>query len=464
MSDQHATEVISCTQLGKRYRLYHRPSDRLLDSLYARWQRLLGRRSRNSTREFRALDNVSFSLAHGEAMAIIGRNGSGKSTLLQLIAGTLDPTEGSIQVNGRVCAMLELGVGFNPEFNGVENARLYALMLGIPHSVIEERLPAILAFAEIGEFALQPVKNYSSGMYVRLAFAVIAHADPEVLIVDEALSVGDAAFQAKCMFWLRNFQKAGGSLLFVSHDIAAVRAICHRALYLEQGRVKAEGPTGEVTDLYLHDIHQSQNSALVPRPAILNQVTPPCEQGDEAFRLRSNAFEQRWIDKRQGTGDSRIRLVELLTPNGEPIGACAFNAEAIVRIHVECMKTAQVSVNYKIRDRHLVSVVGADFLISGHPLLEMRPGELHCIEYRTRLPLMNGDYSLRLSVTEPIEKHAQAVFHDIIEVALSFKVLPAEQGWIYTMAYLPNTVSVQPQGCGSVPIPPNTRKNPDYHA
>lgn len=437
--------IIRCTSLSKSYRQYPRPGDRLLDELSGLWPRWLGGRPRESFREHHALRQVDLSLNAGEAVAIIGRNGSGKSTLLQLIAGTLHPTSGSVQVKGRICAMLELGVGFNPEFTGVENARLNAAVLGLRPDEIEARLPSILEFAEIGDFAYQPVKTYSSGMYVRLAFAVMAHADPELLIVDEALSVGDAAFQAKCMGWFRSFQEAGGSLLLVSHDVGTVRATCNRAIYLESGRIKAQGPCGEVTDLYLKDIHQAQNQALAPAPPLPVEEEPACVTADAQFRALCATFEQRWASKRQGTGDSRVRLVELLDAAGEPCEVFDFDAPAIIRIHVECLRAAEVSVNYKIRDRHLIAVVGADFLITEQPLLRMLPGEIHCIEYRTRLPLMNGDYSLRLSITEPIERHAQAVFHDIVEIALPFKLLPAPQGWIYTQAYLPNTVSVQPR-------------------
>ncbi|MEP9317184.1 ABC transporter ATP-binding protein [Pseudomonas sp. LABIM340] len=443
MHDAPAAELIRCSALSKSFRQYSKPSDRLLDDLSHAWPRWLGGRPRNSANEFHALRGIDLTLNAGEAVAIIGRNGSGKSTLLQLIAGTLSPGSGTVQVRGRVCAMLELGVGFNPEFTGVENVRLYAAVLGMSGEEIEQRLPSIIAFAEIGDFVDQPVKTYSSGMYVRLAFAVLAHSDPELLIVDEALSVGDAAFQAKCMHWFRGFQEAGGSLLLVSHDVSTVRAICSRAIYLESGRIKAEGPCGEVTDLYLHDIHQTQNQVLAQPAAYSEGTAPNCQVTDAAYLARCQAFEQRWISRRQGTGDSRVRLVELLNASGEPSELFQFDAPAIIRIHVECLRSTAVSVNYKVRDRHLVSVIGADFLIAEQPLLTMQPGEIHCIEYRTRLPLMHGDYSLRLSITEPVDKHAQAVFHDIVEVALPFKVLPADRGWIYTQSYLPNQVSVR---------------------
>lgn len=442
--------IIQCSHLGKCYAHYQRPIDRLLDGFRSRRPGWLGGRSKHSPQKFWALRDINLTLEPGEAVAIIGRNGSGKSTLLQLIAGTLNPTCGEVRVQGRVCAMLELGTGFNPEFTGVENALLYSVVLGLSAEEATEKLPSILAFAEIGEHAGQPVKTYSSGMYVRLAFAVMIHAAPEVLIVDEALSVGDAAFQAKCMAWVRRFQAEGGSLLFVSHDVSAVRALCSRAIYLEQGRIKATGPTGEVTDLYLHDVHQAQNTALLGS-SLQKKTAPPAPRSDldPAFAARSEQFQSRWIDKRQGTGDALVRLVELLDDAGQPLEVIEFDAPVTLRIYVECVKACRVSVNYKVRDRHLVAVVGADFLISGVALLDMQPGDFQVVEYRTRFPLMDGDYSLRLSITEPIERHAQALFHDIVEVALSFKILPSPLGWIYTQTYLPNDVSVKPLALGT---------------
>lgn len=246
-SDRVDSEVvIDVRGVGKSYHMYERPSHRL-------WQALAGKR-KAYYKDFWALRGVSFSVRRGQTVGIVGRNGSGKSTLLQMIAGTLNPTEGSISVNGRVAALLELGSGFNPEFTGRENVFLNAAILGLSRAQIEQRLEQILAFADIGEFIDQPVRSYSSGMSVRLAFAVIAHVDADILIIDEALAVGDAFFSQKCMRFLREFQK-NGTLLFVSHDAAAVTNLCENAVWLQNGQMRLSGTSQEVVEAYMTEQH-----------------------------------------------------------------------------------------------------------------------------------------------------------------------------------------------------------------
>ena len=234
--------AIAVRGLSKCYQIYDQPRHRLLQMLFRGW--------RQYYREFWALRDVSFNVKRGETVAIIGRNGSGKSTLLQLLCGTLTPTVGSVEVAGRVAALLELGAGFNPEFTGRENVFLNAAILGLSKPEIEKRFPQIEAFAEIGSFIDQPVKTYSSGMYVRLAFSVAIHTDPQVLVVDEALSVGDARFQAKCLNRIKQMKEAGVSILFVSHDINAVRSLCDRAIWLDKGGIRLSGQVFSVTAEY----------------------------------------------------------------------------------------------------------------------------------------------------------------------------------------------------------------------
>jgi lipopolysaccharide transport system ATP-binding protein len=241
-----AETVIQVNGVGKSYHMYERPSHRL-------WRALAGKR-KSFYKDFWALRDVSFSVRRGQTVGIVGRNGSGKSTLLQMIAGTLNPTEGSIKVKGRVAALLELGSGFNPEFTGRENVYLNATILGLSRAQIDQRLESILAFADIGEFIDQPVRSYSSGMSVRLAFAVIAHVDADILIIDEALAVGDAFFSQKCMRFLREFQK-NGTLLFVSHDAAAVTNLCENAVWLQNGRMRLSGTSQEVVEAYMTEQH-----------------------------------------------------------------------------------------------------------------------------------------------------------------------------------------------------------------
>ena len=251
--------AIKVEGLGKCYQIYARPQDRLKQSIYPRLQKLIGRSPGNYFHPFWALRDVSFDVKKGETVGIIGRNGSGKSTLLQLICGTLTPTTGSLWTDGRLAALLELGSGFNPEFTGRENVYLNGAVLGLPTWEIDERFDDIAAFADIGEFIEQPVKIYSSGMYVRLAFAINIMSQPDIMIVDEALAVGDMNFQAKCMTALQRRQDAGTTILFVSHDLGSIKSLCSRGIYLEQGRLKSFGKAAEVAEDYIRSMRQQMN-------------------------------------------------------------------------------------------------------------------------------------------------------------------------------------------------------------
>lgn len=246
--------VIEVTGLSKRYEVYDQPRDRLRQMVMPRLRRLVGAQRVQYYEEFWALRDVAFDVARGETVAIVGQNGSGKSTLLQLICGTLSPSSGAVKVNGRIAALLELGAGFNPEFSGRENVFLSGLLYGLDAASLRARYQEIVDFAEIGDFIDRPVKTYSSGMYVRLAFAVAAHVDADVLVVDEALSVGDVRFTQKCMRFLREFQKRG-TLLFVSHDTAAVVGLCSRAVWLDRGKVRMDGAAKETVEAYLAHQH-----------------------------------------------------------------------------------------------------------------------------------------------------------------------------------------------------------------
>ncbi len=248
--------AIRAHNLSKTYRLYDRPSDRRKQWILPAVQKCLGRDPAQYYREVHAVENVSFEVKKGETLGIIGRNGSGKSTLLQLIVGTLSPTSGSVEIDGRIAALLELGAGFHPEFTGRENVFLNAALLGLSSHEIAARLEDMLAFADIGGAIDQPVKTYSSGMIVRLAFAVIAHVSADILIIDEALAVGDAFFVQKCMRFLRAFMEQG-TVLFVSHDSAAIINLCDRALWLENGQVQINGSSKMVTERYLASEHQA---------------------------------------------------------------------------------------------------------------------------------------------------------------------------------------------------------------
>lgn len=254
-SDEILVDVVT---LSKRFQIYDAPSDRFKQFVVPRVQRSLGMRQSSYMKEFWALRDVSLQLRKGETVGIIGRNGSGKSTLLQLICGTLMPTTGSVSVNGRIAALLELGAGFNPEFSGRDNVFVSASIAGISQEDMRSRFADIEAFADIGEFIDQPVKTYSSGMFVRLAFATAIHTSPDILVVDEALAVGDTAFQTKCLTRIRELQKRGVTILLVTHSTNTLLEYCDRAIYLKKGAKVLDGPCREVVKKYADDLVEEE--------------------------------------------------------------------------------------------------------------------------------------------------------------------------------------------------------------
>ncbi|WP_063887637.1 ABC transporter ATP-binding protein [Pseudorhodoferax sp. Leaf265] len=300
MSSEFSVQVDG---LGKCYQIYELPRDRLKQFIVPRLRRMLGRPSAVPYyREFWALKNVSFAVEKGETVGIIGRNGSGKSTLLQMICGTLTPSSGSVRTSGRIAALLELGSGFNPEFTGRENVYLNGAVLGLRKDEVDARFDDIVAFADIGEFISQPVKNYSSGMVVRLAFAVQAQSNPDILIVDEALAVGDAKFQAKCFAHLKKLKAQGTSILLVSHSTEQIATHCDRAVFLKSGDVVTIGKPREVINLYLDDMFGVERvgeveAATLPAEDVVEQ-SYGLSVSDDRFHQHPtyNAHEYRWGD------------------------------------------------------------------------------------------------------------------------------------------------------------------------
>lgn len=270
--------------LSKRYEMYAQPSDRLKQMIVPRFQRAVRRAPQAYFKEFWALRDVTFNVRHGETVGIVGRNGSGKSTLLQMICGTLHPTLGQITVDGRISALLELGAGFNPEFTGRENVMLSGLVYGISEDEIRKRLDEILDFAGIGEFIDQPVKTYSSGMYVRLAFAVAINVSPDLLVVDEALAVGDEAFQRKCLARIDAIRDSGATVLFVSHSAGTVVELCDRAILLDRGELLMEGTPKAVVTTYQKLLYAPRERASLIRREILDKhrraVTAPSSSSE----------------------------------------------------------------------------------------------------------------------------------------------------------------------------------------
>ena len=289
--------VLSVRGVSKRFELYDKPSDRLK-------QMLFGRFGKQFFREFWALRDVSFDVRRGECVGIIGRNGAGKSTLLQIITGTLAPTKGTVETHGRVAALLELGSGFNPDFTGRENVYLNGSILGLTKAEIDARYDEIVAFADIGEFIDQPVKSYSSGMMVRLAFAVQVMVDPDILIIDEALAVGDAVFQRKCYARMSQLIDKGVTIIFVSHDINSVKRICQSAIYLKRGNVACSGEALSVINAYMKDLHGGDDS----RASTAHSTSGVSKTSDGTIIWHPDSESQ---DGRYGTGDGSITEVRV---------------------------------------------------------------------------------------------------------------------------------------------------------
>jgi lipopolysaccharide transport system ATP-binding protein len=452
-----AAEVaIGVRGLSKCYHIYARPQDRLRQSLLSVARGIVGGPPPHLYREFWALNDVSFDVHKGETVGVIGRNGSGKSTLLQLVCGTLAPTSGEVRTNGRIAALLELGSGFNPDFTGRDNVFMNGAILGVPRSEIEARFDDIAAFAGIGDFIDQPVKTYSSGMFVRLAFAVNIMSRPSIMIVDEALAVGDMNFQAKCMTALRRIQEDGATVLFVSHDIGAVKSLCSRAIYLDGGKVIATGPAAEVADRYVRDMREEMNEEhRKAAPARVTAVAParadpggaPGGQGpgDAVFK-ESAEFDARVAHFRYGSGEARIAYAELVDRDGNALVSATFDQEALIRIYFVSHTAKTIAPAYYIQDDKKMMILGAGPRQSDSSFIAAGEGERFVATYGTRLPLQEGVYSIQLQLTEPVVPDATARFLDVIEDAIVFRVERREAGRVWAKVLLPNSLRIESAG------------------
>lgn len=354
--------MIRVEGVGKCYQLYNLPRDRLLQMVVPRAQRLLGKtEARRYYREFWALRDISFAAHKGESIGIVGRNGSGKSTLLQIIAGTLAPTTGFATTHGRLAALLELGSGFNPDFTGRENVFLNGVLLGFSRAEIERRFDEIAGFADIGNFLDQPVKTYSSGMFVRLAFAVQVQLDPEILVVDEALAVGDSLFQKRCFERMEQLLSNGTTLLFVSHDQESVRTMTNRALLIREGRMQALGPSSKVLLEYRKQLHEDETAHLQRLAQRRTSAFTPAAKVDTTDRADLETARDEGhlaTDARSfGNLEAEVMGVRILDDKGQPSGV--FNPGDRIRIVVSCRANAaldQLNVSLRIRNKEGVKI------------------------------------------------------------------------------------------------------------
>lgn len=405
--------VIKLENVDKCYQMYEKPRDRLLQMFS------FGRKKYSA--DFWALRDISFEIKKGETIGIVGRNGSGKSTLLQIICGTLNPSAGTVHTDAKIAALLELGAGFNPEFSGRENVYLAASLYGLTPAQITERFDAITAFADIGNFIEQPVKSYSSGMFVRLAFAVIAHVDAEILIIDEALAVGDAFFTQKCMRFLRDFM-ANGTVLFVSHDTAAVKALCTRAIWLRNGRHVATGPAKNICDAYLAEIIESGQggSHALSTDEILKEV----EQGSYDYGDNTDG-ETLWFlpfrSSEQGFGAGGAKVTEAIFLNGEgkTITRARHHSIVVLKISVNAeIDVLSPIIGFFIRDRLGQTLFGTNTLAYSECVATTcsAGGQLHATFEFVFPALPDGDYTVSIAIADGTQQeHTQLQWiHDAL--------------------------------------------------
>jgi lipopolysaccharide transport system ATP-binding protein len=350
--------AIRVSGIGKRYEIYDSPRDRLKQFVLPRLQRYAGQQPRQYFRDFWALREVSFEVGRGESVGIIGRNGSGKSTLLHLITGTLTPTSGQIHTAGRIAALLELGSGFNPEFTGRENVFLNGALLGLSQQQIEHKFDDIAAFADIGEHLEQPVKTYSSGMLVRLAFAVQVQVEPDILIVDEALAVGDALFQKRCFQQIEKLTSNGTTLLFVSHDQESVRTLTSRALLLSNGSTVAWGPSPEVVLAYRRLLHNEEFmylNAVTKDLAARTQtgLAMPDRELPEGKGVDATGSTGPGMSARLSFGDGEVGIERVETLDREGKHCSAYISGDALRIRIGCKANADIeNLNVAVRLRN----------------------------------------------------------------------------------------------------------------
>jgi lipopolysaccharide transport system ATP-binding protein len=426
----------------KCYEIYDAPRDRLKQFILPRLRRMAGKAPKQYFREFSALTDISFEVKKGETVGVIGRNGAGKSTLLQIICGTLTPTSGMVEINGRVAALLELGSGFNAEFSGRENVYMNAGILGLSKEEIDARFDDIVAFADIGDFLDQPVKTYSSGMYVRLAFAVVVHVDADILIVDEALSVGDMYFQAKCMVKMKKMMESGVTVLFVSHDVGAVKAICSRAVYLDQGKVVAVGPTDHVVEAYYGAGVKSEQSILPPPEAAVFTATGRFSNDELADQQE---FAARAAFHRLQNGMAELLNVRLLDASGRNAEIVEFGQTVVLRmIFKSNMDLPLIALAYHIRDRNGVDVIYSDTGIERCHVTDLCAGEVVTMDWEFTVHLRQGDYSVAAMLSIPQDLSIGKVeVCDFAPLAVNFQATKGKSLPIYGAAYWANKVSQQ---------------------
>lgn len=421
MADEYAIQVKDVTKI---YKLYDKPIDRLKESLNPL--------HKNYHKDFYALNHISFQVKKGETVGIIGTNGSGKSTILKIITGVLTPTEGDVQVKGVISALLELGAGFNSDYTGIENIYMNGTMMGYSRKEMDEKLQDILDFADIGDFVYQPVKTYSSGMFVRLAFALAINVDPEILIVDEALSVGDVFFQSKCYRRMDEIRKNGTTILMVTHDMGSIIKYCDKVVLLNKGEFIAEGEPGRMVDMY-KKILAGQMDSLKEELEEMNDFSgeKALEEGKEQLfekkkfekeasghtglmkdKITINASRTEYGDGRAeifdlGLCDERGNLTNLLL-KGE-----MFTIKERIRFNADIQAPI---FTYTIKDKKGTDLSGTNTMFEGTDIKPVKRGDVYDVSFKQKMTLQGGEYLLSMSCTG-FENGEHVVYHRLYDVA-----------------------------------------------
>ncbi len=404
--------AIRVDDVSKLYKLYDKPSDRLKESL--------GLTRKKLYKEHYALHNVSFDVKRGETVGIIGTNGSGKSTILKIITGVLNPSGGHVEIDGRISALLELGAGFNMEYTGIENIYLNGTMIGFSREEIDAKMQDILDFADIGDFVHQPVKTYSSGMFVRLAFAVAINIDPEILIVDEALSVGDVFFQAKCYKKFEDFKKMGKTILFVSHDLGSISKYCDRVVLLNRGKKLAEGTPKEMVSMYKR-IMVNQDKA---EEIAAHQMDMSSLEEDDEKEIKEAACEGQWkkhynlntdVDE-YGNGAAEIEDFAIIDENGNYTNAIVKGTRFRLKSKVKFKQDIHDPIfTYTFKNIQGVAITGTNTMYEKKDVPLAKEGETYVATFEQDMFLQGGEYLLSMSCTGYRDGEFQ-VYHRLYDV------------------------------------------------
>jgi lipopolysaccharide transport system ATP-binding protein len=429
--------AIEVEDLGIFFKIYHKKGLAKRDAFLSYGKDLLKRAVRPSAifsgpELFWALRNVSFTVKKGDVIGIVGENGSGKSTLLKTISGIFKPDEGRVSVNGKVGALIELGAGFHPELSGRDNVYLNGSILGMKKGKIDLIFDDIVGFSEMEEFIDTPIKNYSSGMKVRLGFSIAIHLDPEILLVDEVLAVGDLAFRMKCIDKMNEFRKRGVTILLVSHDLNTVRSFCEKAILLHHGKLVEFGTAADVGNRYFKMVIDGRQKSIVASPANL-ESRPEDLTSNEGRTLSifsdTKAFARRASFQRIQNGRASFVNIQLLDEYGTEISTVAYGQTVILRMAVEILDDIdELSFAYSIRDNKGVQFVTSDSLLEERNLKPVHKGDRYIIDWKFTSTLSGGNYSIQCVLSIPVNPSAaEFVFCDSIPTGAIFNMEPREE-------------------------------------